>query len=116
MRMKQSRSGHGEFVTLVLEQMAGFGVPRVRRMFGGHGLYHDDLMFAIILKEKLYLKADAVNVGRFENAGLQPFTYASKGKQVSLRYYEAPPDVYEDQEEMLQWARSAFEAALRARK
>lgn len=115
MCMKQSRSGHGEFVELVLEQMTGFGVPRVRRMFGGYGLYCDDLMFAIILKDKLYLKADAVNIGRFENAGLQPFTYASKGKQVSLRYFEAPPEVYEDQDEMLQWARSALEAALRAR-
>lgn len=114
--MRQSRSGHDGFVELVLEQMAGFGVPRVRRMFGGYGLYRDDLMFAIILQEKLYLKADAVNVARFEQAGLQPFTYASKGRMVTLRYYEAPPEVYEDQDDMQQWARSAFEAALRARK
>lgn len=114
--MRQSRSGHDEFVALVLEQMAGFGVPRVRRMFGGYGLYRDDLMFAIILQEKLYLKADAVNVARFEQAGLEPFTYASKGRMVTLRYYEAPPEVYEDQDDMQQWARSAFEAALRARK
>jgi len=114
--MRPSRSGHDEFVQLVLEQMTGFGVPRVRRMFGGYGLYRDDLMFAIILQDKLYLKADAVNVASFEKAGSEPFTYASKGKIVTLRYYEAPPDVYEDQDDMQQWARSAFEAALRARK
>lgn len=114
--MNQPRSGHGDFVELVLEQMSGFGVPRVRRMFGGYGLYRDDLMFGIILQEKLYLKADAVNVARFEQAGLEPFTYASKGRLVTLRYYEAPPEVYEDQDDMQQWAHSAFEAALRARK
>lgn len=114
--MRQSRSGHDGFVALVLEQMASFGVSRVRRMFGGYGLYRDDLMFAIILQEKLYLKADAVNVARYEQAGLGPFTYSSKGKLVTLRYYEAPPEVYEDQDDMQQWARSAFEAALRARK
>lgn len=114
--MRPSRSGHDEFVQLVLEQMTGFGVPRVRRMFGGYGLYRDDLMFAIILQDKLYLKADAVNVASFEKAMSEPFTYASKGKMVTLRYYEAPPEVYEDQDDMQQWAHSAFEAALRARK
>ena len=32
---------------------------RSRRMFGGHGLYVDDLFVGLIAFERLYLKVDA---------------------------------------------------------
>ena len=52
-----------------LELLAPLGAVRARRMFGGHGLYIDDLFVAIIGFERLYLKTDAVSRERFQAAG-----------------------------------------------
>lgn len=114
--MKRAAGEFDEFVRFVLEQMGRDRMPRVRRMFGGYGLYRDDLMFAIIIQDKLYLKTDAVNRQQFEERGLLPFTYESKGKPVTIRYYEAPADVFDDSDEMQAWAALAFAAALRAKR
>ncbi|MFA7242935.1 MAG: TfoX/Sxy family protein [Sulfuricellaceae bacterium] len=104
-----------EFVEFVIEQMAPFGAIRVRAMFGGFGVYQDDLMFAIIIDDSLYFKADAATSGEFTAQGLNPFTYLSRGKTVTLQYYAAPPDVFESPEAMQKWGRLAIGAALRSR-
>ena len=109
-------SRHGEFVALVIEQMALFGCPYVRAMFGGYGLYRDDCIFAIIADDRLYFKADAVTRLAFEAKGLRPFTYVAGAKRVSLHYFEAPPEVFEDPEVMQVWAQQAYAVALRSKK
>lgn len=114
--MRKAVTDGDDFVGFVIDQMGNDRSLRARRMFGGHGLYRDNLMFAIIIRERLYLKTDDVNREQFEKMGLQPFTYESKGKSVTIRYYEAPPDVFDDSEAMQAWAESAFAAALRARR
>ena len=52
-----------------LELLAPLGAVRARRMFGGHGLYCDDLFFALIASDRLFLKADAVTEPAFAAAG-----------------------------------------------
>ncbi|WP_104204105.1 TfoX/Sxy family protein [Billgrantia saliphila] len=91
-----------------------FGPITARRMFGGYGIYHDGLMFALVADEMLYLKADNENVGDFVQEGLGPFEYEKGGKFVQLSYYQAPEAVFEDDELAATWARRSFEAALRA--
>ena len=91
------------------------GGVRSRRMFGGHGLYVDDLFVAIIAFDRLYLKADAQTRTRFEHAGCEPFVYDAKGRAVSLGYWSASDDAIESPQSMLPWAYLALEAALRAR-
>lgn len=105
-----------DFVDFVLEQMSQFGSINARRMFGGHGLYIDGLMFAIVVDDRLYLKADAETQPRFAAKSLPPFTYLRAGKTaVSVGYFEAPPEVFDDKAEMFNWARLAHVAALRAK-
>lgn len=105
-----------DFVDFVLEQMSAFGPVSARRMFGGHGLYIDGLMFALIVGDRLYLKADAETKAQFAAKSLPPFTYTRAGKQaISLGYFEAPPEVFDDKSEMLIWSRQAHAAALRAK-
>lgn len=104
-----------EFVEFAIEQMAPFGAIRVRAMFGGFGVYQDDLMFAIIIDDSLYFKADAATCGEFTALGLNPFTYPSRGKTVTLQYYAAPPEVFESPEIMQKWVQLAIGAALRSR-
>ena len=103
-----------DFVDYVLELFGPFGTVVSRRMFGGHGMYLDGLMFAIVSRDALYLKADETNRVEFERAGCEPFGYARKGRRATLGFFRAPEDAMDSPELMLPWARSAYAAALRA--
>ncbi len=102
-----------EFIGFVQELLEKWGQVTARRMFGGHGLYHEGLMFAIVMDNQLYLKADAVNRPEFEALNLTPFTYPMKGKDVALSYWMAPDAIFDEPAEATRWAISAWEAALR---
>jgi DNA transformation protein and related proteins len=98
-----------------LELLAPLGAVRARRMFGGHGIYLDDLFIAIVAFERLYLKADAASQPAFADAGCERFTYEAQGKTVSLNYWTVPAEAMESPALMQPWARQAIAAALRAR-
>jgi DNA transformation protein len=85
-------------------------------MFGGHGIYHDGLMFGLVADDELYLKTDKDNLAIFEQQGSTPFEFNAKGKMVKMSYYRAPEEIYDDPTEALKWANLAYEAALRGRK
>lgn len=97
------------------ELLAGLGPVRMRRMFGGHGFYVDDVFVAILAFDKLFLKVDAATEARFREAGGEPFSYEAKGRgRVSLHYWTAPADAMESPALMRPWARLAMAAALAA--
>lgn len=102
-----------EFIEYVMELFGPFGTAGARRMFGGHGVYLDGLMFAIVSEDALYLKADEMNRAEFEQAGCEIFGYARKGKRATLSFFRAPEEAMESPELMLPWARTAYAAALR---
>ena len=107
---------HSEFVEFVLEQLAPVGGVRARAMFGGFGIYQGDTIFAIIVDDRLYFKADSVTRHAFAAQGLEPFTYVARGKTITMPYYEAPPEVFEEAEAMRSWAKQAVEVAARTKK
>ncbi len=109
-------AGESGFVANVLDLLDGWGGVSARRMFGGHGLYRRGVMFALVAEDVLYLKADDQNRPVFEAAGMGPFTYEAKSRTVALSYYEAPPELFDDGDAMIVWAKRAFAAALRAQK
>ncbi len=84
-------------------------------MFGGSGIYDDDLMFALSTGDELYLKADRQTEPDFEAEGSRPFTYEAKnGRRVAMSYWRAPDRLFDDADEMAQWAGKALAAARRA--
>ena len=103
----------GEFIEYLLEQMQDIGQVNARAMFGGHGIYHYGIMFALVADDVLYLKTDKVNRPEFEARNLPPFLYERKDKVISMSYNEAPGEVLDDPDEMTHWARSAIEASRR---
>jgi DNA transformation protein len=105
-----------DFIPFVQELLEGWAPVSARRMFGGHGLYHEGLMFAIVIDQRLYLKADEANRPEFEALGLAPFTYAMKGKEVALSYWAAPDAIFDEPSEAVRWAQSSWDAALRGHK
>ncbi len=105
-----------EFLDMVLELLEPLGGVTARRMFGGHGLFQSGLMFGLMANDTLYLKADDVNRPDFEAAGMGPFTYSRKGRDIALGYHETPAELYDDGDAFCDWARAAYDAALRSRR
>lgn len=105
-----------EFVENLHEVFRDFGRISTRRMFGGCGIYHDGVMFALVAGDMLYLKADDGSSEYFESRGLARFQYNKGGKVISVSYYEAPGEIFDDPEAAVEWARRAFDAALRAKR
>lgn len=107
--------GSREFVDFAIELLGPFGTVSSRRMFGGHGIFLDDLMFAIVHGEALWFKTDEMNRGEFLAVGSEPFTYVRSGKTATMGFHRAPVDAMDSPAAALPWARSAYAAALRAR-
>lgn len=107
-------ANHNEFITFLLELLEPMGSVEAKGMFGGFGIYRHGLMFGLVSQDTLYLKADGVNRAEFEEKGLPCFTYERKGKELSMSYYQAPPEALDHSEELCKWARKAYDAALRA--
>ena len=104
-----------EYKTFLEELFGGFGPVTIRNMFGGGGVYHDGVMFALIADDTLYLKADETNRADFEAEGMGPFTYTGKRKPVSMSYWELPGALYDDPDAFSEWALKAFDVALMAK-
>ncbi|MCV2352367.1 TfoX/Sxy family protein [Paucibacter sp. Y2R2-4] len=98
-----------------LELLSPLGALRHRRMFGGWGIYVNDLFIAIIAFDQLYLKADAQTREQFLAAGCTPFQYEREGQVATLGYFVAPEEAMESPALMESWGRLALSAALRAR-
>jgi len=103
-----------EFVEYTLELLADLGAVRARSMFGGYGLYLDDLMFGIIADDVVYFKVDDTNRDIFLSAGLEPFRLESKNAVMS--YYTVPEEAMDEAAVMCLWARRGVEAAQRGAK
>lgn len=104
-----------EFVEHVVETMRQFGPVEARAMFGGWGLYHQGLFFALIAEEALYIKTDEESRAEFEALGLRPFVYSMKdGHSLVLSYFQPPEEALESPPVMAQWARRGYASALRA--
>lgn len=91
---------------------APFGRIVLRPMFGSEGLFRDGLMFGIVHEEKLYFKTSEESRRDFIAEGAGPLFYKFKTAEGVLTSYYALPDwLYDDPEELAEWARTAFAVA-----
>jgi DNA transformation protein and related proteins len=105
-----------EFRDFALEQLTRvLRSVRSRKMFGGVGIYSEELFFALIDGETLYLKVDDSNRGDFEARGLGPFRPMGENGEV-MQYYEVPGDMLEDIDRLRDWAEKAVSVARQAKR
>lgn len=102
------RSGFLEFV---LGQFCMLHGVRSRRMFGGAGLYRDDLFFGIVHDDTLYLRTGDASRGAYLERGMRPFRPYADRPEVSMNYHEVPADVLDDPELLAGWALRAVAEA-----
>ena len=94
-----------DFLDFLQDQLRGLGRITSRRMFSGAGLYCEGVIFALILRDTLYFKAE----------GLEPFSYEASGQKRTVgAYWQIPERLFDDPDEMLEWARGALAAGRRA--
>lgn len=103
-----------EYLQYVLEQLAALRGVAARRMFGGAGLYHDALFFALIAADTLYFRVNDHNRPDYEAHGMSRFRPYKDKPYLSFNYYEVPAHVLEDADELVAWARKSLQAAAAA--
>jgi DNA transformation protein len=99
----------------LIDLFADFGPVTIRRMFSGYGISADGINFALALRAGLYFRADEATIPQFEAEGSQPFSYQTRIKTVTVNsYWQLPARLFDDSEELAEWARAALAAAQRA--
>jgi DNA transformation protein len=98
----------------IRELFSSYRNVSVRRMFGGHGVFADGLMFALESDGELYLKADELTIPKLAAENSEPFVYKAKSREIALSYWKLPERLYDEPDEFAQFARDAFGAAARA--
>jgi DNA transformation protein len=105
-----------QFREYVLEQLAALGRLRANRMFGGVGLYGDEVFFGLIDDDTLYFKTGESNVAAYRDRGMPRFMPFPERNPQTLGYHQVPADVIEDAETLVEWARAAVRVAAAAKK
>ncbi len=72
-----------------------------KKMFGGHGIFHEGKMFGIIdSMGKAFFKVDDDLKAKYENKG---------GEQHSkMPYFSIPESIWNDPDELIAWAKDAI--------
>ena len=100
----------------LIDLFADFGPVTIRKMFSGYGISADGINFALALRAGLFFRADEHTIADYEAEGSKPFQYSTRAKTVLVNsYWELPARLFDDSEELAQWARAALAAARRAK-
>jgi len=90
------------------DDLTVLGDIRLRKMFGGHGVFIDEKMFALVDSTGgIFFKADDTNLQMYEEAGSE--------KHARMPYYQVPNKVLADENTLQEWARSSITVARTAR-
>ena len=104
----------------LVELFAPLGPVRVKRMFGGKGIYLDGLIIAVELSDgTLYLKGDGASAPAYEAAGGRRWvhegeTKAGKPRAVAMPYWTMPDVAFDDEEALRRFGGLARDASRRA--
>ena len=93
-----------EYLNFVMEKLSPIGGIKSRAMFGGYGIFHEGLMFALISEDTLYFKVNESNRDVYERAQSKPFPHG-------ISYWEVPTDVLEEDSRLHEWANISIKIA-----
>ena len=106
-----------EYIEYIKEVLSPYGLVKSRAMFGGHGIYLDNMIVGLIAFGELYFKGDKETEAFYSKFDTHPFTYEGKaGKPVSMQYWKVPAEVFDSEDLMDQWVATAYQASVRAKK
>ena len=102
------------FAEFLREQLAPLGHLTMRRMFGKTGVFCDGAMLGMVTDNTLYFRVDDGNRDAFaEAAAFPPLNYEKQGELIDLSFWRAPEWLFDEPDELVEWARIALAAAHR---
>ena len=106
-----------EYTEYVLTFLEALGPVRTGRFFGGVGISEGAIQFAMIMDNSLYFVVDEGTRKKYEQAGMQPFSYMTKKGRIQVRkYFELPEEVLTDPDRLRIWAHEAMGVARKTKK
>ena len=90
---------------------AAFGPVRLRRMFGGEGVFVGRQIIGLVMEERIFFKTDEATRAAYLAERCKPFGFNKGGKYIETSYYAVPERLYDEPEEFGAWARKAHDAA-----
>jgi DNA transformation protein and related proteins len=98
----------------IRELFSAFGNVSVRRMFSGAGLFAEGVMFALRIRDDIFLKADTETIPALQAEGSRPFSYETKKRKVVVNsLWRLPDRLLDDPDDLANFARAALKAAHR---
>ena len=102
-----------EFHDYIIHDILGH-IPHItsRKMFGGYGIYHEGIIFGLIIDDELYIKVADHNRADYEAHHSRPFVYMKEktGKEVMLGYWTVPEEIMDNPEDIEDWMFEAKKA------
>src|SRR5207249_10451553 len=93
------------FKDFILDQLDDLDNVEASRMFGGYGLYQDEIFFGIIFKGYLYFKTNEITAA--ENRQRKMKSFRPNEKQTLKRYYRLPVEIIDDRERIAMRSKAA---------
>ncbi|OWJ64680.1 TfoX/Sxy family protein [Inquilinus limosus] len=107
-------AARNSFIDFLRDQIAPLGPITPRRMFGATGLFCEGVMFGVVAEDALYLRVDDHNRAAFKEAESHPpLSYEKQGRVIDLSFWRVPDRLFDEPDELIDWARSALAAAHR---
>ena len=102
------------FAEFLREQLAPLGPISLRRMFGKTGVFCGGAMLGMVTDNTLYFRVDDHNREIFQEAASSPpLNYEKGGVLIDLAFWRVPERLFDEPEELVDWARAALAAARR---
>lgn len=103
------------YIDYILELLSPNGEITARSMFGGHGIYKNGIIFALIISDELYFKVDESNEPQYRKLDSEPFTYEAKGKKTTMPYWKVPIEILEDENRIGAWLNQSYDISLQTK-
>ena len=88
----------------LMDKLAMIDGLRSKKMFGGHGLFHDDKMFGLI-------DSKGVAFFKVEKGMEEDYTSVGAHQHSRMPYYSIPQNVFADLDVLVDWAQKAISAS-----
>ena len=98
-----------EFLQYALDFFNPLGRLTSKTLFGGNAILKNNITFAMVFDGSIYLKTNKNTVKKYLDLDSKPLSYKKNNKTISLRYYEIPIEVLDDEDKLMQWAIEASE-------
>lgn len=105
--------------TLLKDAMSLFGdLGKItsKSMFGGFGIFANDVMFALYIKEKLHIRLTPEIMSVFSGYELKPYLYEKKGFPIKTSYYEVPESLLNKKKQLIEIASTAWKTSKQDKK